>query len=197
MWTCAVWIEISKPRWQKVSVKIVRSVSFKNVSSQNLRHVSPPTLQFCCNATVLHLLVFESSFCGKKASREKKPRREGRCLNKNCTFGWSRSHFRFEKTDAEVANFEEESFQRWISLMKKVFGTQRGTYWTRTQPPEILLIEHPHKLTLKRASHHPCESFIYWARVSSLKCKANVVSTNSCHTRFDIVYTSQKRTGRF
>ena len=127
------------------------------------------------------------NFCGKKASREKKTRRERRCLNKNCTFGWSRSHFRFEKTDAEVANFEEESFQRWISLMKKVFGTQRGTYWTRTQPPEILLIEHPHKLTLKRASHHPCESFIYWARVSSLKCKANVVSTNSCHTRIDIV----------
>ena len=39
--------------------------------------------------------------------------------------------------------------------------------------------------------------FIYWAYATTLKCKANVQSTNASHTWVDIVYTNHKRKGRY
>ena len=47
----------------------------------------------------------------------------------------------------------------------------------------------------KKGWHHPSGSFIYWAHVTSLACKANVQSTNTYHTWIDIVYTNHKRKG--
>ena len=60
--------------------------------------------------------------------------------------------------------------------------------------PENSVIE----LCFFKAIHLPGGSFIYWAHVTSLTCKANAQPTNTTsHTWIDIVFTNQKKKGTF
>ena len=51
--------------------------------------------------------------------------------------------------------------------------------------------------TFFKGCHHPGGSFIYWAHVTSLTCKANVQSRHSSLTQIDTVHTNHNRKGRF
>ena len=48
-----------------------------------------------------------------------------------------------------------------------------------------------------QVSHHPGVSFINWAHVPSLTCKANVQSTKTSLSWIDIVDTNHKKRGKF
>ena len=53
------------------------------------------------------------------------------------------------------------------------------------------------KQTFFKGCHHRGGSFIYWAHVTSLRCKANVQSINTFRTLIDIVFTNHKRKVHF